>query len=82
MLPKSMVGTFELTISVMVPHPGNVLAETLVLATDWCLEKFGSFSYSFGLKNSKILFRPENLLNPLESLNYLANISGHICVSF
>lgn len=26
MLPKSMVGTFELTISVMVPHPGNVLA--------------------------------------------------------
>lgn len=59
MLPKSMVGTFELTISVMVPHPCNVLAETLVLATDWCLEKFGSFSYSFGLKNSKILFRPD-----------------------
>lgn len=59
MLPKSMGGTFELTISVMVPYPCNVLAETLVLATDWCLEIFGSFSYSFGLKNSKILCRPD-----------------------
>lgn len=54
-----MGGTFELTISVMVPYPCNVLAETLVLATDWCLEIFGSFSYSFGLKNSKILCRPD-----------------------